>query len=35
MILGWSIVGGLFILGILCWSIKDKEYDEWKNDKHK
>jgi hypothetical protein len=28
-------LGSIVLLGILCWLIKDKEYDDWKNENNK
>lgn len=35
MILGWIAIGSLVTLGVISVMIKDYEFDEWKNDKHK
>ena len=35
MELGLTLIGSLFILGILSLLIKDVEYDEWTNHKDK
>jgi len=35
VILGWSIIGGLIILGVLSACIKDEEYQDWNNHEDK
>ena len=35
MILGWTVILVVIVLGTISYLIKDDEFDEWKNDKHK